>query len=692
MKFTLGKAGYGQEGKSAAQPELPGGISARSSHDAERGANKGAMREIVKERKHNAKVYACGNGTKKAVFCNRPIHYYNLDEEAFIEIDNRLTDTGDGLETCANTFRTRFEKRAKSGKIFELTKYKHKVGLFSREAATQGGCMLEACGCGDAHDWTKSKVVLKNVKNNVDIEYTVDTDRVKEDIIVRDKAESYEFNFDLSIENLFVESAADGSRLELKSEQTGVTQFYIPAPFMTDAAGKRSDAVYYEIEQVTPKMLALKITADAAWINAGERVFPVTIDPQLVSTQYAGTYDGGMQNDGLFRYRTFENGAETDGDLRVFYGYVGYPNYAYKEIESELIIQRSGLSPSMRDNIVQAELKLTVDQTRSSVASIGFFTINGYVFPNGTGNTFTVDITDQLRQNSDNITVPFQVTSRGLDANVCFQPPVLELEYMDPGNTNLRKPEEKPENNPTLSYSCGSINAVTNLKTGELKCEIQDISFGSGPMAVSFSHIYSSRMSSRAGGDVIFITKDGEAVHTYMGKGFKLNHQQYLFPAAAGVGEYGDEIKYYYIDGAGAVHHIVQNGTLLYDTSGLGLTLTDYDPSVSGTYRYHGATGRANSENAVKVLTDRQGNKLFFDTLGRLVATRTVFGSANTYNYANAGMADKYRLITVKTASVTTGASADTVLTERRADARKTSEVKKNHRALVSVSVTRTPP
>ena len=52
---------------------------------------------------------------------------------------------------------------------------------------------------------------------------------------------------------------------------------------MIDAAGAKSELVCYEIADKSAGALDLKVIADKDWINAEERKFPVTIDPQIVA-------------------------------------------------------------------------------------------------------------------------------------------------------------------------------------------------------------------------------------------------------------------------------------------------------------------------------------------------------------------------------------------------------------------------
>lgn len=50
---------------------------------------------------------------------------------------------------------------------------------------------------------------------------------------------------------------------------------------MYDADGAESENVCYEIKTAENGEIRLSVIADCGWVNSGERVFPVTIDPQI---------------------------------------------------------------------------------------------------------------------------------------------------------------------------------------------------------------------------------------------------------------------------------------------------------------------------------------------------------------------------------------------------------------------------
>jgi len=138
-------------------------------------------------------------------------------------------------------------------------------------------------------------------------------------------------------------------------------------------------------------------------------------------------------------------------------------------------------------------------------------------------------------------------------------------------------------NQSELTYTCGAGQATVNLFTGRLLFSLPDISMGISSYQIGVSHIYNSQLELPS------------HLNTYLGKGWKLNIEQYL---------YIENGKYVYVDGAGFKHIfelLIDN--IYYDSSGLGLTL-----SIS---------------SGIKKITDEAGNSLVFENekLVRIVSS-----------------------------------------------------------------------
>lgn len=381
------------------------------------------MMEIKSKRGQRSKVFSDGHRRMKAEFYDKPVHYYDVKNGEFEEIDTRFHDDGEMLETRANTFRSKFYKRLQNGKVFEMEKDSCKVGLKSIDAARCGVCNMEACECsGDKSDG--NKVLVKNVKANTDIEYVVDSERVKENIIVKERAEKYEYDFDLELNNLTVGVSEDGKSLELTKKDSGRLEFYIPSPVMFDANGESSEDVYYEIEQDNYDNISIKVIANADWINSSDRAFPVTIDPQIVTASFYGAYYYSSGYDSsIFRYEVVDDGQRKSGDLKLYYN-----ASTGKNIYSEITILKNKLPSYIRNNFNNVSLKLKA----KSSAGIKAFSIGYSSFSADGGTEFTADVTSYFYSGGNEIVIPLSNAQyRGMlnENDIEFCPPTLLVEY-----------------------------------------------------------------------------------------------------------------------------------------------------------------------------------------------------------------------------------------------------------------------
>jgi hypothetical protein len=122
------------------------------------------------------------------------------------------------------------------------------------------------------------------------LEYIISGNRIKENIIIKEKSDSYVYEFDMKLNKLTAEIASDGT-IVLKDEKSGESVFVIDLPYMYDANGEISDAVTYSLEKIKNKEYRITVTADSAWMNDESRAFPVTIDPPIEIQGESSTQD-----------------------------------------------------------------------------------------------------------------------------------------------------------------------------------------------------------------------------------------------------------------------------------------------------------------------------------------------------------------------------------------------------------------
>ena len=131
-----------------------------------------------------------------------------------------------------------------------------------------------------ARELSTAEVFYANALQSVDLNYQSTTNSVKESIIIKAPPSSYSYSFLLTLTGVTPKLQDDGSIT--CSAKDGKIIFVIPAPFMIDAAGAVSLDAKYALEKADGDWV-LTVTADAEWLNAQERVFPVTLDP---TTEY----------------------------------------------------------------------------------------------------------------------------------------------------------------------------------------------------------------------------------------------------------------------------------------------------------------------------------------------------------------------------------------------------------------------
>ena len=471
--------------------------------------------EDKSKREPNAKHYVGNDGTTTAVYSAKAVHFSDGESSGLSEIDNSLSDDGETFQTKANSFKTRFKKRSADGEIFEVADGKCKVGLKSRDLSKHCGCDADNCIC-EHSDCAESSLIFKDVTPNVDLQYSVDSDRVKENIIIKEKCDNYEYDFGMNIENLETCISDDGKTLQLKDTDSGKVKFYIPAPFMIDAAGAKSELVCYEIAEQSEGSLEFKVVADKDWINSEERKFPVKIDPQIVASDTS-----------LFTYENYTQ-VEKEGSNGAYW------SWERSEIKDDNIIidAKNKLILKINKSKYQyltkriTSVKLKFDGYSSNYDGhcpyISGCKINGNFYNLIYGINY-IDITSLFKLYS---VCTLEFTSE----SYCYtrinlgsgKEPQLIIEYM----TNENEAEPK-----TFSLA-GDATGSMDLETGAFTTSFSDIEAGSSALPLQIAHTH--------------LKSDDDF---NCGENWRLNLHQKLEKS-------GDE--YVYADGNGRKHMITE--------------------------------------------------------------------------------------------------------------------------------------
>ncbi len=149
-------------------------------------------------------------------------------------------------------------------------------------------------------------VVYEDVFDNSDLEYIVTTNSIKENIVVNEKQDKYIYSFNMDFGELTPVINEDNS-ISLVESKTNETVFYIAAPYMYDANNMESSDIDLTLAEKDGKYI-LTLQANADWIDAPERAFPVVIDPTVYLS-----YDDVFVMNGV----TYKNTTRITKELRV---------------------------------------------------------------------------------------------------------------------------------------------------------------------------------------------------------------------------------------------------------------------------------------------------------------------------------------------------------------------------------------
>lgn len=139
----------------------------------------------------------------------------------------------------------------------------------------------------------RSVVSYTGVQDDIDINYYVYGQTLKEDIVLHSVPTATSFSFQFAFDGLQPALQEDNSVLFYND--AGEAVFVIATPYMADFDEGYSRDVEVELTS-TDTGCIYTLTPDRGWLEASERVYPVTLDPSIQSTQNTNyIHDNGVQ-------------------------------------------------------------------------------------------------------------------------------------------------------------------------------------------------------------------------------------------------------------------------------------------------------------------------------------------------------------------------------------------------------------
>ena len=228
--------------------------------------------EITALRDEYTKHFRTPEGKYYASVSARPVHY--REDGQWKDMDLTLRASEDGAGYAVQSSKTPvFVPRSFAGEDkITVTSGAYTVGF----APAKQNAGWNAKASARVSQQQKDTARYADVLPGVDFEYKVLPTGIKENILVKAKRSAYRFVFDMDPGGLLPVTQKDGSIGLFKTAEDATPVLVMDAPFMLDADGAYSSAVTLSLSGSR-----LTVTADADWINAEERAFPVTVDPYL---------------------------------------------------------------------------------------------------------------------------------------------------------------------------------------------------------------------------------------------------------------------------------------------------------------------------------------------------------------------------------------------------------------------------
>ena len=490
----------------------------------------------------------------------------------------------------------------------------------------------------------QSSLLYENVFPDTDLLYTAFGHNIKEQIVVNKPQAAYRYDFLLDLDGLTATLNEDGSVSFVDAEENLV--YRIPVPFMEDEAGVLSDAVEFILNE-TNQGLVLTVEADAMWINAEDREFPVKIDPSFVIYSgealdqiysaytmeaapndttlgrqylYVGAQPYSTSNDG--RYRTFMHFNDMP-DIPAGYEVVGAELRMYQQLYTQRycpsfpvgIYEVTTSLPSSyssyynwfasmtwRRNMPEYDESNVIDYVMvDSTKGYRYWNITELVkkwYAEGTDNTTCA----LVMMNEDEIDTYYYYASVAFLAYASTIPPILIVSYRN--NTGIE---------PYYTYATlGGASAGTAYvadATGQLKVGKELLSYASSTNPFSLNLVYNSDyFALTPGTDYQPPSKLGLSMN--VGSGWTLD---YIQKVEAETIKSIDYLKY--TDGDGTIHYFMEDSSPddsnypYYDEDGLGLKM-----KVNSTNNYTMADDDGNewtfTNNYLTSVKDSDGNKI----------------------------------------------------------------------------------
>ena len=613
-----------------------------------------AMFELTDRREQNVKHFRLSDGSIVAAQYATSIHEQDENGE-WQDIDNTLGDSGN--EYATPNARVKFAKKITGNEnLFTLHDGKYKItmsldGAIKKTPGTVTNTQTEFDE--DATQLQKmmtldklsAKIMYADILDGVDLEYVLNSVNVKENIIVKQKKDSYTYTFTLDLNNLTAALQPDGS-IHISDPDSGEVKYRMPAPIVYDAAGITADSSLsaYTLTQTGNHTYTLAVTVNADWMNAEDRAFPVTVDPSIgiAASNDIDLFISQSNPNASFETLTVNN---VSAGITTYWRSNTLPTIpASAYITQATISMKTASTVIGKVGVYQVTENWSSDLTwntanTTSAGSISPALLDYVAVDTATGVWKTWDITSLVKKwysDTANYGVAFKPVTN-VNNTYSFHSANAVISSTPRFSITYRDMKGMESYWSSTSHSAGLAGSGSvNTATGNLTFAIGTLTTTDALFAYTPTLVYNSANANLYNTN----TYNSNIPYKYLstGYGLKLNYQETIMPVTL-TDETGSTTEYYvWSDSDGTEHYFYDNDSdgVFNDEDGLQLTLIltqdnngeKYliEDTVSKTARtfkiYLSSTNIMPRGGALESITDKYGNKLVFTLNERAQPTK----------------------------------------------------------------------
>ncbi len=646
------------EGETAAEEaESTDGAGSENESESTEPAPAQILAEDVDKREESVKHFRMSDGTIQAAQYAVPVHF--AQNGVWTDYDNTLTEVdadeeeNDGkllknkdLTNQAADYSVRLSKKTNGHKFVRLEKDGYKISWYYLNANKSTAQIAETEDDGDPTTLEKlsSAVVYENVYKATDFEYILNSQGVKENLLLQSTKAPTEFTAEYKAGGL-TPVAVDTQTVELRASD-GTVVYTLSAPYMEDTNGETSTGVTLTLGEIKNDTFRVTLTLDSTWLQAEERAFPVTVDPYLTTSQdksaMTSTFvDSGHPN------TAHATAADDAGSM-----YIGRNIYEYGTAKTYIKVNSLPDIGGIGSKVIDSKLSICKRNVYSTTDAIR---VNAYRVKTGWDkNSLTYnnqpscysDILDYMQFPADNKvqsdyhdnygypefkTIEITDLVRGWYDGVYENYGIM----LDTEATNTHKVwffsiqyTTYTETRPVLTVH------YRNMSGYEDQWSYTNLSAGRGGV-ISVNNfngnlVFSQPVTESAGGNrmpvdlsLIFNSNKGDATYSIPGSRMQTNFHMFIVKEDANGELAKNGYKYYLNDADGTKHwfYFEENVTTEgKDEDGLGLKLNVTFVGKDEEY----------------LITDKDDTKMYFDTSGRLTKILNADGNSATVTYEQA--------------------------------------------------------